>query len=91
MVKAKIQQRLEHSPTLNTVLMVEDVLRKSKEVIKIAELKRKLPKKIMHNTLMKIIDYLQMSGKILISTKGIIWIYTPRVKLNELIRRGIEV
>ena len=91
MAKTKIQQKLEHSPTLNTVLMVEDVLRKSKEVIKIAELKRKLPKKIMHNTLMKIIDYLQMSGKILISTKGIIWIYTPREKLNELIRRGIEV
>ena len=91
MAKTKIQQKLEHSPTLNTVLMVEDVLRKSKEVIKIAELKRKLPKKIMHNTLMKIIDYLQMSGKVLIGTKGILWIFTERKELDKLIQRGTEV
>jgi len=88
-MKSKIV--LEHSPTLNTVLMVEDVLRKSQEAIKLAELKRKLPKKIMHSTLLKILDYLQISGKILISTKGIIWVYTPREELNNIIKYGIEM
>jgi len=84
-------QKIEHSPTLNTVLMVEEVLKNAKEVIKVAEIKRRLPKKIMHSTLITILDYLILSGKILISTKGIIWIYAPRNELNKLIRDGIEI
>ena len=84
-------QKVEHSPTLNTVMMVEEILRNSKEVIKIAELKRRLPRKVMHPTLIKILNYLQISGKIIISTKGIVWIYTPREELNELIKSGIEI
>ena len=87
----KAIQKLEHSPTLNTVLMVEEVLRKSREIIKISDLKRKLPRKVMHSTLLKVLDYLQISGKILISTKGIVWIYTPREELNKMIERGIEL
>ena len=31
---------LEHSPTLNTVLMVEETIRKSQETLKISELKK---------------------------------------------------
>lgn len=89
-MKQQLMQRQQHSPTLNSVLMVEDVLRKSGEVVKVAELKRRLPKKMMHSTLITILDYLQMSGKILISTKGILWVYTPREELNEMIKRGIE-
>ncbi|MBU3923913.1 MAG: hypothetical protein KJ592_03275 [Nanoarchaeota archaeon] len=91
MAKQKLIQKTSHSPTLNSVLMVEDVLRKARQVVKVAELKKKLPKKIMHSTLMTILDYLQMSGKILISTKGIIWIYTPRKELNKMIESGLEL
>jgi len=87
----KSKTYLEHSPTLNTVLMVEGVLRKSRETLKLAELKRRLPKKVMHQTLLKILDYLQISGKILIGTKGIIWIYTPRDELEKMIKGGLEV
>ncbi len=37
---------LEHSPTLNTVLMVENLLKNmGKSVISVADIKRKLPKK----------------------------------------------
>lgn len=86
-----MKQVLQHSPTLNTVLMVESILKKSQEAIKLAELKRRLPKKVMHATLLKILDYLQMSGKILISTKGIIWVYTLREDLNKMISSGIEL
>jgi len=91
MIKQKLMHKVAHSPTLNSVLMVEDILRKAKEVVKVSELKRMLPKKIMHSTLMTILDYLQMSGKILISTKGIVWIYTPREELNKMIEAGIEL
>ena len=82
---------MSHSPTLSTVLMVEDSLKEAGEVIKVAELKRRLPKKVMHSTLLTILNYLQVSGKILISTKGVLWIYTSRERLNELIEKGIEI
>ena len=91
MAKQKLMQRVEHSPTLNTVLMVENTLKDASEVVKIAELKRLLPKKVMHQTLLKILDYLHMSGKILISTRGVVWIYTPKEDMSKLIEAGLEL
>ena len=91
MTPAQILEKVGHSPTLNTVLMVEDCLKVAGEVITLAELKRRLPKKIMHQTLIKILDYLQISGKIIIGTKGILWIYAERKELNELIKKGTEI
>jgi len=92
MVQVEIKKkRIEHSPTLNTVFMVEDILKETGEVITLAELKRRLPRKVMHQTLIQILDYLQLSGKIVIGTKGILWIFAERKELNAMINRGIEV
>jgi len=85
------RERLIHSPNLNTVLMVEDTLKESSELMTVAELKRRIPKKVMHQTLIQILDYLQISGKILIGTKGILWVFTERKELNKLIVRGTEL
>ena len=57
----------------------------------IRRLKRLLPKKVMHQTLLKILDYLHMSGKILISTRGVVWIYTPKEDMSKLIEAGLEL
>lgn len=89
-VQIKEKEKLAHSPTLNTILMVEGVL-KNGDLMTLAELKKILPKKVMHQTLLQILDYLQLSGKIIIGTKGILWIFTERKELNELIKRGTEV
>jgi len=91
MNRIKNKLRLKHSPKLSTVLMVENVLRNANELLTIAKLKIRLPKKVMHQTLMQILDYLQYSGKIIIGTKGILWVYTPRKEIEELIRKGTEV
>lgn len=85
------KEHVIHSPTLNTVIMVEETLRNSGELLTVAELKRRLPKQIMHQTLTKILDYLQLSGKIVIGTKGVLWIFTERKELNELIKKGTEI
>ena len=85
------RENLKHSPTLNTVLMVEETLKNSGELFTLAELKRKLPKQVMHQTLTQILDYLQMGGKIIIGTKGILWIYAERKEINDLIKRGTEL
>ena len=87
----QMQTQIMHSPTLDTVLMVEHTLQHAKEVIKIAELKRRLPRKVMHQTLMRILDYLQESGKILITTKGVVWTYTPKDMMGRLKKRGLEL
>ena len=71
--------------------MVEKTLKEAGEVLTLAELKRRLPKKIMHQTLISILDYLQVSGKIIIGTKGILWVYTERKELDELIKKGTEI
>lgn len=83
--KPKKQQG--HSPNLNTVLMIEDTLKKQKSPLTIAELKRKLPKKVMHSTLIQVIDYLQLSKKIIITTKGLLWAFDERKELNMLVKR----
>jgi len=88
-------QQLEkpsHWPTLNTVIMVEDKLKNMKEsVITIAELKRKLPRQVNHNTLMVILAYLERSNKIAVTLKGITWIYNANPNLKRIIATGLEL
>lgn len=84
-------QVYEHSPTLNTVLMVENVLKNMpNSVMTVAELKRNLPKQINHNLLKTILDYLDKSNKIYFSVDGITWIYSESPKLREAIKKGWE-
>ena len=86
------EQKLEHSPTLNTVLMVEETLKNMDEsVITIAELKRRLPKQVNHNTLKVILEYLEESNKIAVSIKGITWIHNPNPNLRKAIAKGLEL
>jgi hypothetical protein len=88
------QQKIEyvHSPTLNTVLMVEETLKNMEgSIITIAELKRKLPKQVNHNTLMIILEYLERSNKIAVTLKGITWIHNPNPNLRTAIRQGLEL
>ena len=85
-------QTIEHSPTLNTVLMVEETLKNMNDsLITVADLKRKLPKQVNHSTLMVILDYLEKSNKIFVSLKGISWIHNPNPNMKEAIKRGLEL
>jgi hypothetical protein len=86
------QQQILHYPNLNTVIMVEETLKKMDEsVITIAKLKKILPRKVNHYTLMKILEYLEESNKIAVSLKGITWIYNPSPKLARAIKEGFEI
>lgn len=83
--------KIIHYPSLKTVLMVEETLKKAELTMTREGLKRKLPKKIMHQTLNLILEYLEESGKIMDGRKGILWIYNPSPKLQKAIKAGIEV
>ena len=85
-------QKMLHSPTLNTVLMVESVLKNAGEsVLSVAELKRRLPRQVNHNTLKAILEYLDESNKIAVSLKGITWIHNANLNLRKAIAGGIEL
>jgi len=86
-----MEQKVIHYPSLKTVLMVEKVLRETDLAISRAELKRRLPKEIMHQTLNLILEFLEERGMIVDTHKGIVWIYNPSPKIRTAIERGVEV
>jgi len=79
--------RIIHSPTLSTILMVEDTLRKQDGPVSIEGLKRALPKKIMDQSLRIILFYLESKGLILIGPKGISWIANDDPKFLRMIKK----
>ena len=89
----KIEQKEPlHWPTLNTVMMVEECLKNLNEsVVNVAELKRKLPRQVNHNTLMLILQYLEKSNKIAVTLKGITWIHNTNLNLKRAIKEGFEL
>ncbi|HIG94902.1 MAG TPA: hypothetical protein HA283_04855 [Nanoarchaeota archaeon] len=84
-------QEIIHYPSLRTMLMVERILREADKMIDREELKRRLPSKIMHQTLNLILKYLEEKGMIIDSHKGILWIYNPSPKLKKAIENAREI
>lgn len=69
-----------HSPTLDSIKMVEKFIRENSGEFKKTALWKELPKKMMYQTFMQIIGYLQESNKIAVDSKGhICWIYNPGI------------
>ena len=91
-IKKSSKKTIQHSPTLNTIRMVEDILKNLElYTIKFSDLKRQLPKKVNHNTLKEVIRYLEESGKVYVSIDGITWIYNPSKKLAKAIEQGTRI
>lgn len=84
--------QIKRYPNLNTVIMVEDFLKKHKDIpIKMADLRRKLPRQVMYPTLKLIVEYLWKSGKIIFGPKGIMWIYSEPEHLKKMLKGGLEI
>ena len=80
-----------HSPTLGSVLMVEEIIQKHSQECGKYQLWHKLPRKMMYQTFQVILDYLEKSGKIIIDKEGcIIWTYNPR-RIKKLIAEELMV
>ncbi len=92
MKKVQVNIKYERYPNLNTVIMVENVLKKHQDTpLKISELKRLLPKQVMHQTLKIILTYLWKSGKIIYGPKGVQWIYSEPQHLKKMFENTLEV
>ena len=72
-------QNVEYMPSLKTVLMVEKAIQEAKEWPNKRQLWLSLPKKIMYQKLLIILDYLEYSHKIVIAKTGeIVWVWDPK-------------
>ena len=75
------------SPTLDTVMMVEKVIEKYSGEFNRTKLWKKLPKKVMWQTYLVILDYLESINKIAFDAEGkIAYIWNPGM-LKKLSRR----
>ena len=69
-----------HYPQLDTVLMVEEFIRRHSGEFKKRSLWEHLPRKMMYQTFCVIFDYLLDSGKIAMDKEGkIAWIWNPEL------------
>ena len=83
---------LKRYPNLQTVLMVEDFLKQHQDMpIRMSDLRKQLPKQVMHQTLKIILEYLWQSGKIIYGPKGIQWIYAEPAHLRKMMENTVEV
>ncbi len=87
----KTYKQIIHYPTLKTILIIEKTLKEAETMITREELKKRLPMKIMHQTLNLALNYLEEHGMIIDSHKGILWIYNPSSKLKKAIEKGREI
>jgi hypothetical protein len=100
-IKSKIKSRAgsksipktkTHSPTLNTIRMVEDALKNMDySEIKIHQLKKILPRKVNHNTLLEVLEYLDENNKIIFGVRGITWINNQSTKFRKLVDSSQEI
>ncbi len=87
----KVRKGILHYPNLETVLMVEDFIRKNSGTYKKKALWVHLPRKMIYQTFCVIIDYLLYSGKIVIDKEEkIAWIYNPNLVRKYLAREDLK-
>jgi len=88
----KEKGKTKRYPNLLTVLMVEDFLKKHRDVpMKVSEIKDKLPRQVMHQTLLIVLEYLWKSGKIIYGPKGVQWIFSSQEHLKKMLEDSIEI
>ena len=78
-----------HSPTLDSIIMVEKTIKKHSQEYGKYQIWKKLPKRMMYQTFQVILEYLQESGKILVDKDGcVIWTYDPET-IKKLRAKGL--
>ena len=69
---------IARSPTLDTVLMIEKFIENNSGEFNRTQIWNRLPKKVMWQTYLVVLDYLQSINKIAIANNGVIvYIWSP--------------
>ena len=85
------QKLVLHSPTLDSVIMVEETIQKYSQECGKYQLWKKLPKKMMYQTFQVILDYLEKSGKVMVDKDGcVIWTWDPE-GIKKILKKGLKL
>lgn len=80
-----------HSPTLDSIRMVEQTIKESENDLGSYQLWKTLPKKMMYQTFQIILEYLEESGKILKTKHNkIVWTYNPSL-VKKILQEGVKL
>ncbi len=81
-----------HSPTLDTVMMVESAIKNSNLPPSRMQLWRSLPRKMMYQTFVGVLEYLEASNKIMFDGKGrVVWVAVDNPKLEALLKASVKL
>jgi len=91
MIAMEARTTILHYPRLDTVLMIEDAIKKAKDYPKRTVLWKKLPKKVMYQTYKTVIDYLIDSKKVMLTKDDkLVWIFADNHKAKRLIDESVR-
>ncbi len=81
-----------HYPRLDTVFMIEDAIKKSRNYPTKTQLWRSLPKKVMYQTFNMVLRYLEDSNKIVIDKDGkVVWVFADNPNIKKALRESVRV
>jgi len=80
-----------HDPTLGTIQMVENAIKKSKNYPTKKALWQSLPRKVQYQTFNRVIDYLMKSNKIILNAHEIVWVFPDNPTLKRALAKSIRV
>ena len=90
MIDMNARTTVLHYPRLDTVLMIEEAIKKAEDYPTRTELWKALPKKVMYQTFKIVIDYLIDSRKIIITKDDkIMWVFADSPKARKLIEESV--
>ncbi len=84
-------RKVIHEPQLDTILMVENAIRKAKLYPTKRELLKDLPKQVQYQTFNRILEYLESSNKILFDGRQIVWVFPNNPKLKKLLEASVRL
>ncbi len=85
------KKKVDRYPRLDTVLMIEDAIRKGRGDLTVRQVWESLPKKTMWRTFLTALDYLEYSGKIILEEdRTITWVWAPQ-KIRNLRKNGLVI
>ena len=91
-IQGKKQSSFERSPTLETVMMVEKTIEENSGEFSRTKLWKLLPRKVMWQTFLVILDYLGSINKIAVDKKGkIAYIWNPSLTKKLRLRKEIKL
>lgn len=79
------------SPTLDTVFMIEETIRKNSGEYNKTQIWNKLPRKVMWKTFKTVINYLESINKIITGKRGIlVYIWNPDLAKKYIKMEGVK-